>query len=70
MAEVRVQLPLGAFSFRVWDSLVVRLRREQESVGSNPTTLTSAGLTPSSASGPIQQSAAFCFIGEVVQVDL
>jgi hypothetical protein len=46
MAEVRVQLPLGAFNFRVWDSLVVRLLRAQERVGSNPTTLTHIAVGP------------------------
>jgi hypothetical protein len=43
MAEVRVQLPLGAFCLRcifiygVLESLEIRLLREQETVGSNPT---------------------------------
>ena len=45
MAEVWVRLPLGA-SFRVWDSLAVRLRRKQESFGSNPTTLTPIAVGP------------------------
>ena len=38
MAEVRVQLPLGAFDSGVWESLGIRVLREQEIVGSNPTT--------------------------------
>ena len=39
MAEVRVRLPLGAFQYSgVWESLAIRLLREQEIVGSNPTT--------------------------------
>ena len=47
MAESRVQLPLGAFDFRVWESLVIRVRREHETAGSNPAILTPlfGGLT-------------------------
>ena len=46
-AEVRVRFPLGApfdlglrildFGFGVWESLEIRVLREHESVGSNPT---------------------------------
>ena len=39
---MRVQLPLGALHFSVWESLGIRLVRDQETVGSNPTTLTAA----------------------------
>lgn len=39
MSEVRVRLPLGAL-ISVWESLEIRLVRDQEIVGSNPTTLT------------------------------
>ena len=39
MLEVRVRLPLGAV-ISVWESLEIRLVRDQEIVGSNPTTLT------------------------------
>ena len=35
MAEVRVRLPLGT-SFGAWESLAIRLVRDQESTGSNP----------------------------------
>jgi hypothetical protein len=57
-AEVRVQLPLGAFSFAwhagpadgcrpaMWESLEIRVPRAHESVGSNPTTLTGSGREP------------------------
>ena len=37
MAEVWVQLPLGALVFGVWESLEIRVLREHENVGSNPT---------------------------------
>ena len=40
MAEPRVRLPLGALNFRVWESLVIRVRREHETAGSNPAILT------------------------------
>ncbi len=40
MAEVRVRLPLGALKFRVWESLAIRVPREHEIAGSNPTVLT------------------------------
>ena len=43
MADVRVRLPLGAFKIRVWESLGIRLLREQKIVGSNPTILTDCG---------------------------
>jgi hypothetical protein len=36
MAEVRVQLPLGAFRFGAWGSLETRVLREHEIGGSNP----------------------------------
>jgi hypothetical protein len=51
MAEVRVQLPLGAlhppsiaeqWNGRMWESLGIRVPRAHEIVGSNPTVLTAA----------------------------
>lgn len=43
MAEVRVRLPLGTsprrFRTRAWESLAIRLLREQEIAGSNPAAL-------------------------------
>ena len=45
MQEVRVQLPLNALRFRTWESLVFRVPREHEIVGSNPTVLTGASRT-------------------------
>ncbi len=42
MAEVRVQLPLGAFDFRAWESLAFRVLRAHEIAGSNPAVLTDA----------------------------
>lgn len=49
MADVWVRLPLGALvsassggtdeTFRVWESLVFRVRREHEIAGSNPAIL-------------------------------
>ena len=55
MAESRVQLPLGAFGFRVWESLVIRVRREHEAAGSNPAILTRpfGGLIILFAVGPV-----------------
>ena len=47
MAEVRVQLPLGALKEnRTWESLVFRVLREHESAGSNPAVLTSIAVGP------------------------
>ena len=40
MQELRVQVPLGALDFRVWESLVFRVLREHEIAGSNPAILT------------------------------
>ena len=45
MADVWVRLPLGALYFRTWESLVFRVPREHEIVGSNPTVLTGASRT-------------------------
>ena len=49
-AEVRVQLPLGAFVGTdvpayngVWESLEIRVVRDHESIGSNPITPTDRG---------------------------
>ena len=70
MADVRVQLPLGAFQFvwrvdsmngsrfamqkhSVWESLAIRLVRDQENVGSNPTTLTPPMAVRHDAVGPV-----------------
>lgn len=38
--ELRVRFSLDAFVIRVWESLVLRVLREHEIVGSNPTILT------------------------------
>ncbi len=52
MAEVRVQLPLGAFSrfpvegIRTWESLVFRVLREHEIAGSTPAVLTLIAVGP------------------------
>jgi hypothetical protein len=40
VAEAWVRLPLGALSFRTWESLGFRVLRAHEIVGSNPTVLT------------------------------
>ena len=45
MAESRVQLPLGAFDLRVWESLVIRVHGAHEIVGSG-TDRPKAGLVP------------------------
>ena len=47
MAEVRVQLPLGALqNSRTWESLVFRRFREPEIVGSTPAVLTCIAVGP------------------------
>ena len=46
MAEVRVQLPLGALNCRTWESLVFRVVRVHEIAGSNPAVLTSIAVGP------------------------
>ena len=47
MAEVRVQLPLGALkNSRTWESLVFRVLREHETAGSNPAVLTVIAVGP------------------------
>jgi hypothetical protein len=40
MAEVWVQLPLGALQIRMWESLAFRVFRKHEIAGSNPAILT------------------------------
>ena len=55
MQELRVQAPLGALDFRVWESLVFRVLREHEIAGSNP-----AILTLFDAVGPVLVRAGGC----------
>lgn len=38
--ELRVRFSLDALNIRVWESLALRVLREHETVGSNPTILT------------------------------
>ena len=46
MAEVRVRLPLGALESRTWESLVFRVPRAHEIVGSSPAVLTLIAVGP------------------------
>ena len=53
MQELRVQVPLGALDFRVWESLVFRVLREHEIAGSNPAILTVRVALTTIAVGPV-----------------
>ena len=51
MQELRVEVPLGALDFRVWEGLVFRVLREHENAGSNPAILTGASRTNNDCGG-------------------